>query len=138
VGLHDEARKTSAGWCVRDSRGQYVLGGSSWIHGSCSSNKVEALALLEVMKELQQRGFNDVIFGIDAQKIVYAIRHRNTGVSEFSSIINKIKCMVSLNLGFELKFIRRQANMIAHTIAKAVILWSHRHIFDSIPSCINN
>ncbi|KAK2379054.1 hypothetical protein QL285_066894 [Trifolium repens] len=90
------------------------------------------------MKELQQRGFNDVIFGIDAQKIVYAIRHRNTGVSEFSSIINKIKCMVSLNLGFELKFIRRQANMIAHTIAKAVILWSHRHIFDSIPSCINN
>jgi hypothetical protein len=102
AGLHDEAHKTLIGWCVRETtavRGQYVLGDSSWIHGSCSSNEGEALALLEAMKELQQRNFNDVIFEIDA---------------------------------------RRRAYMIAHIIARAAILWSRRHIFDLIPSCINN
>jgi ribonuclease HI len=34
----------------------------SWIHGKCSSNEGEALALLEAMKELQQRGFANFIF----------------------------------------------------------------------------
>jgi ribonuclease HI len=85
-GLYDKALKTSAGLCVRNNRSQYVLGGSSWIHGSCFSNEGQALALLEAMKELRQRGFNNVIFEIDAQHIMYAIRQRNTGVSEFSSI----------------------------------------------------
>jgi hypothetical protein len=65
VGVHEDARKTSAGWCVRDHRGYFVLGGSSWIDGRCSSNEGEALALLEAMKELQQRGFNNVIFETD-------------------------------------------------------------------------
>ncbi|GAU27143.1 hypothetical protein TSUD_104520 [Trifolium subterraneum] len=102
MGCNAAARKTSAGWCVRDYRGQFVFGGSSWIHGKCSINEGEALALLEAMKELQQqRGFKDVIFETDAQNIVYAFHHRNTGRSEFSSIIHKIKCILSLNSDFE-------------------------------------
>jgi ribonuclease HI len=138
VGIHENARKTSAGWCVRDHRGHFVLGGSSWIDGRCSSHEGEALALLEAMKELQQRGFNNVIFETDVHNIVGAIRWRNTGVSEFSSIINKIKCLLSLYSGFEVKPIRRQANRIAHIIARAALSWSRRHVFESIPYCIHN
>jgi ribonuclease HI len=138
VGIHVEARKTSVGWCVRDHRGQFVLGGSSWIDGRCSPYEGEALALLEAIKELQQRGFTNVIFETDAYIIVGAIRRRNTGVSEFSSIINKIKCLLSLYSGFEVKPIRRQANRIAHTIARAALSWSRRHIFELIPYCIHN
>ncbi|GAU34060.1 hypothetical protein TSUD_16480 [Trifolium subterraneum] len=52
AGIHEAAKKTSAGWCVRDYRGRFVLGGSSWIHGKCSTNEGEALALLEAMKEM--------------------------------------------------------------------------------------
>jgi ribonuclease HI len=138
AGVNEAERKTTAGWCVRDYRGQFVLGGSSWIHGICSSNEGEALALLEAMKELQLRGFENVIFETDAQNVVYAIRRRTNGVSEFSSIIYKIKCMLSLFSGFEVKPIRRQANRIAHTIARAAPSWSSRHVFDLIPLCINN
>jgi hypothetical protein len=57
------------------------------------------------MKELQQRGFNNVIFETDAQIIIGAIRRRNTGASEFSFIINKIKYMLSLYSDFEVKSI---------------------------------
>jgi ribonuclease HI len=138
VGVHKDARKTSAGWCVRDHRGYFVLGGSSWIDGRCSSNEGEALALLEAMKELQQRGFNNFIFETDAQNLVGAIRRRSSGVSEFSTIVNKIKCMLSLFPGFEVKPIRRQANRVAHTIARAALSWSRRHVFDLIPICIRN
>jgi ribonuclease HI len=138
AGVHGDAMKTSAGWCVRDHRGHFVLGGNSWIDETCSSNEAEVLALLEAMKELQQRGFNDVIFEIDAQNIVYATHHRTVGISEFSSIIHKIKCSLSLNSGFVVKHIRRQANKVAHTLAKAAFSWSRRHVFDFIPSCIHN
>jgi hypothetical protein len=90
------------------------------------------------MKELQQRGFNNVIFETDAQNLVGAIRRRSSGVSEFSTIVNKIKCMLSLFPGFEVKPIRRQANRVAHTIARAALFWSRRHIFDLIPIYIRN
>jgi ribonuclease HI len=110
VGIHADARKTSVGWCVRDHRGQFVLGGSSWINGRCSSHEGEALALLEAMTKLHQRGFTNVIFETDAQNIVGAIHRRVNGVFEFSSIINKIKHLLSLYSGFEVKPIRRQAN----------------------------
>jgi ribonuclease HI len=90
------------------------------------------------MKELQQRGFNDVMFETDAQNLVNATRHRTIGVSEFSSIIHNIKCMLSLNTGFEVKSIRRQANRVAHTLARVTLSWSRSHVFDLIPLCIHN
>jgi ribonuclease HI len=115
-----------------------VLGGSSWIDGMCSSNEWEALALLEAMKELQQRGFNNVMFETNAQNLVGAIRRRSSGASEFSTIVNKIKCMLSSFFGFEITPIRRQANRVVHTIARAALFWCRRHVFDLIPSCIRN
>jgi ribonuclease HI len=137
VGIHKDARKTSFGWCLRDHRGNFVVGGSSWINGTCSSNEGEAIALLEAMREVQHRGYNNVIFETDAQNIVGAIHRRSKGVSEFSSIINKVNCMLSLYPGFEVKPIRRQANRIAHTIARAALSWSRRHVFDLVPLCIH-
>jgi ribonuclease HI len=138
VGIHNEERKSSNGWCVRDHRGNFIMGGSSWINGRCSSNEGETLALLEAMTTLQFRGYNDVIFETDAQNIVGAIRSRKQGISEFSVIINKIKCLLSLCPGFEVKLIRRQANRVAHTIARASLSWPRRHIFDVVPLCIHN
>ncbi|KAK2452872.1 hypothetical protein QL285_000625 [Trifolium repens] len=114
------------------------MGGSSWIIGRCSSNEGETLALFEAMTTLQLRGYNNVIFETDAQNIVGAIRSRKQGVSEFSIIINKIKCLLSLFPGFEVKLIRRQANRVAHTIARAALSWSRRHVFDVVPLCIHN
>jgi ribonuclease HI len=73
AGIHKDARKTSFGWCLRDDRGNFVVGGSSWINGTCSSNEGEPLALLEAMREVQHRGYNNVIFETDAQNIVGAI-----------------------------------------------------------------
>ncbi|GAU49043.1 hypothetical protein TSUD_237000 [Trifolium subterraneum] len=136
--FHHDARKTSVGWCVWDSRGYFVLGGSYVIQGRCSINEGEAIAMLEAIKELSQRGFTNVLFETDSKNVADAIRHMHNGVSEFSSIIHKIKCMLSFNSDFEVKSVRRQANMVAHTIARAAISWPSRYVFDLIPPCINN
>jgi hypothetical protein len=31
------------------------------------------------------------------------------------------------------KFIKRQVNMVSHTLAKAAILWASRYVFDVLP-----
>jgi hypothetical protein len=68
---------------------------------------------------------------------VNAICRRNTGVSEFSFVIHKIKCMLSENPGFEVKPIKRQANMVTHTLDRAAVSWARRHIFALISPCID-
>jgi hypothetical protein len=59
-----------------------------------------------------------------------------TGNSEFSSIIGHINNVLLFNPNFMVKFIRRQANMIAYKLARTVISWSSRYIVNTLPACI--
>lgn len=43
---------------------------------------------------------------------------------------------LSSNSNFE-KFVMRQANMVAHIIARAAISWTSHYIFDFLPPCID-
>jgi hypothetical protein len=67
-----------------------------------------------------------------------AIHNLCGGNSEFSLLISNIKNVMSQNPNFVVKFIKRQANMVAHTIARAAISWPSRYIFESLPHCISS
>jgi hypothetical protein len=41
-----------------------------------------------------------------------------------------------LNPNFMVKFIKRQTNIVAHTLAKAATVWASRCVFDVLPLCI--
>jgi ribonuclease HI len=116
--------------------GQFVLAGNSWRNSLCTVNEGEAIAILEAMKELQQRGYTIVIFETDSQNVANSIRHMQSEVSEFSSIIFQIRNMLSVSYDFEVESIKRQANMVAHTLARATISRPSRYIFEFIPLCI--
>ncbi|PNX82461.1 replication protein A 70 kDa DNA-binding subunit [Trifolium pratense] len=92
--FHKKEMKTSAGWCVRDHTGQFVMAGTSWNQGRCSIIEGEAIALLEAMTEAARRGITNV------------------------------------------KFAKRQANMVAHKLARAAISWASRYYLERIPTCI--
>jgi hypothetical protein len=53
--------------------------------------------------------------------VVNAIQGNHHGVSELSSIILSIKLLLQCDLKFDIKFTMRQANMTAHTLARAEI-----------------
>ncbi|MCH94979.1 cytochrome P450, partial [Trifolium medium] len=120
AGFHNAAGKTSVGWCVRDSTGRFVITGSSWINGRCSIMEGEAIAILEAMKELQQRGYTNVIFETDSQTVENSIHNIHSGVSEFSSIVW---------FGFP-------PFEIPHTLTRAAVSWPSRYIFELSPLCI--
>jgi ribonuclease HI len=80
----------------------------------------EAIALLEALRELQC-GLSQVIIETDSKGLVDAIQHIHVGNSEFSSIVCQINNILLLNPNFLVRFVKRQANIIAHSLAKAAI-----------------
>ncbi|KAK2418779.1 hypothetical protein QL285_040944 [Trifolium repens] len=81
---------------------------------------------------------HNVNFETDAQVVAGAVHSRHVGVSLFSTIILNIKNLLLLNPNFKVKFVKRQANSVAHKLARAANFWASRCIFYSVPLCIDH
>ncbi|KAK2455352.1 hypothetical protein QL285_002810 [Trifolium repens] len=75
----------------------------------------------DISCSVEQQGITHVIVESDSKSVVDAIQHVHGGSSEFSFIILQINNILSCNQNFVVKFVKRQANMVAHTLARATI-----------------
>ncbi|XP_045802334.1 uncharacterized protein LOC123895912 [Trifolium pratense] len=133
AGFHKALNKTSFGWCLRDDRGSFVMAATAWLEGNCSIVEGESIALLEALRTLEQRGLSHVVIETDSKSVVDAISNLRGGNSEFSSIVFNINKIMLCNPNFKVKFIKQQANMVAHTLARAAMFWTSRCIFETLP-----
>jgi ribonuclease HI len=127
---------TGWGWCLRDYRGHFKLAATNIVYSSHSVMEGEALALIDAMEEMIQKGHTFVTFESDSKIVVDAIYSSQHGLSDFHILISHIKSLLTLHNYFEVKYVKRQANMVAHSLARAAYSMSRRCIFDSIPRCI--
>jgi ribonuclease HI len=88
---------------------------------SCSVLEGEAVALCEALQALQLRGISHVMIESDSKNLVDALHHLRGGNSEFSSLVSYINTLLLSSPNFSVKFIKRRANMVAHTLARAAI-----------------
>jgi len=72
----------------------------------------------------------------DSATIVQALSSPGHGDSEFYAIVFNVIYQLSLHFNFEVNFFRRQANMVAHTLARAACSWVSHRIFYSYYFCI--
>jgi ribonuclease HI len=98
----------------------------------------EAVALLEAIHFANVNRWDRVVFESDSSTLVQALSSPGHGDSEFSAIVSSIIYQLSLHSNFEVKFVRRQANMVAHSLARVACSWVSHRIFDSYPSCIEH
>ncbi|GAU19603.1 hypothetical protein TSUD_304150 [Trifolium subterraneum] len=54
----------------------------------------------------------------------------------FCQLFSDILSLMSSFINFEVKFVRRQTNLVAHTLARAANSWADFHRFENIPFCI--
>ncbi|XP_058726534.1 uncharacterized protein LOC131597891 [Vicia villosa] len=127
---------TNRGWCIRNDHGSFVAAGTAWDGSILSVLEAEALALKEAIQSVIMLHNAPTIFESDSQQVVQALSSNTSGSSEFILIINSIKSLLLDFPNFEVKFIKRQANMVAHTLDKAANSWSRCCMFDVIPPCI--
>jgi hypothetical protein len=111
--FYKHAAHTGWGLCIHNSQGQFMAAGCNWIREKLTTIEGEATSLLE------------------------AIQAKQSGVSEISSIISTI-AMLNFHSNFKVKFIKRQANLAAHTLPRVAKSWTSRTLFDSIHYCFAN
>jgi ribonuclease HI len=136
AGFHTQRNTTNRGWCIRDGNGRFICAGTAWDYGTYSTIEAEALALKEAVQAAIQMNMEKVIFESDSQLVVQAIHANYGGQSEFSLLISSIKSLLVPHYNFEVKFVKRQANSVAHLLAKAANSWSRHCFFNLIPRCI--
>ena len=136
--FHDRNHITSFACCVRDSRGQFIRAQTKWQRANMTVLEGEAVALLEALHFADANRWDRVVFESDSSTLVQALSSPCQGDSEFYAIVSSIIYQLSLHSNFEVKFVRRQANMVAHSLARAACSWASHRIFDSYPSCIEH
>jgi ribonuclease HI len=107
------------------------------MEGNCSVIEGESLALLQALNELEQWGVSHAIIEMDSKSLVDAIQHIHVGVSDFSFIVRQLNNVLLLNPNFMVMFVKRQTNIVAHTLVRAAISWPRRYTLDSLPLCIS-
>jgi hypothetical protein len=95
-------------------------------------SKEGALTLPEAMKDIASQGINHVNFEINSKRIADALRRPHAEASQFSAIICNVQNMLSLNSNFEVKFIKRQTNIVTHKLAKVTTSWTSCYHFELI------
>ncbi|XP_058758128.1 uncharacterized protein LOC131631355 [Vicia villosa] len=138
AGFSNNRGTTNRGWCVRNNQGNFILAGSAWDSNILSVDEAEAVAIKEAIQEAIVHHLDKVIFESDSLRVIQAIHSTHSGNSEFSLIILSIQRLLQCNSNFEVKFIKRQANMVAHMLAKAANSWSRRISFNVPPPCIEH
>ncbi|GAU28978.1 hypothetical protein TSUD_391760 [Trifolium subterraneum] len=123
--------RNSVGLCFRDNSGHFMAGMTQWQQTVISSVEGEAWTLLLAMEEARLRGLDRVQFESDSKVLIEAIHMQRRGNSEFLSIVHGILSLMSSFINFEVKFVRRQANLVAHT--RAANSWANFHRFENIP-----
>ncbi|XP_058733181.1 uncharacterized protein LOC131604778 [Vicia villosa] len=129
---------TNGGWCVRDKSGNFVVAGVAWDIGTLSILEAEASAIKEAIESAIALHLENVIFESDARHVVQAIHSNHKGDSEFSLIIMYIRNLLHISSNFEVKFVKRQVNSVAHSLVKVANSWSRCSVTNVNPPCIQS
>jgi ribonuclease HI len=124
-------------WFLRDHYGRFKLAGTNLVSSTLITLEGEAVAIIEAMEVMKQKGLSHVIFESDSKLVVNAISSNQEGLSEFSTLITHIKSLLRMNNCFEVKYVKRQTNKVAHSLARAANSMFSRCMFESIPRCIH-
>jgi len=131
--------KTGIRICIRDDEGTFVLAQTislSPVHYVATG---EALCLFHALRWLSDMQFDDVNVVLDSKITIDTFHHHQVDVTEFGQVISA--CQSLFNTHFsnsKVKFNRRQANEVAHTLAGVAALTASPTIYYRINSLIIN
>ena len=101
-----------------NAQGQFLCCFSKCFNGLLNAKEAEAIGMREAILWVMQQGVDHVIFETDAKSTVDALNNHETDISEFGSIISECRDLLNQVLSFKYSFVRREANVIAHSLAR--------------------
>ncbi|XP_073029397.1 uncharacterized protein [Primulina eburnea] len=104
----------------------------------CDVKEAEALALFDAIAWTISLELQDIIFETDSLTVVKAITSKNADHTEFGSIISGCRTLLDGHPSFKIQHVRRQANMVAHTLARNAIAYANPFIMIETPEILCN
>ena len=133
----DSLNRTGIGICIRDDEGTFVLAKTVSLSPRYPVPIGEALGLFHAIQWLGDMQFDNIDFALDSQITTNAFNHQREDVSEFGHVISTCKRLfTSLFSNSKVEFNRRQANVVAHTLARVATLSASSTIYSNVPFCI--
>ncbi|CAJ2636114.1 unnamed protein product [Trifolium pratense] len=134
-----QQNKVGRGMCIRDDQGRFVLAKTEWLSPITDVDIGEALGILSALNLVHDLQLENVDFELDSRNVVTRFHSKHPNTSELGDIIKD--CVRVYNTYFRnsrIEFIRRQANEVAHALARVATSLASFHLFIDVPICIGN
>jgi len=113
------------GMCLRGEQGQYIAAKTAWYKGLPQPHEAEAHGLKEAIKWLGTMSQPSMSIELDCKQVVDGISSTLGVNSMFGAILDVCKASLQKFQNFKLSFVRRQANNVAHLLAREFMIICH-------------
>jgi ribonuclease HI len=117
--IFDQLVGYGIGICIRDEKGEFVKAKLLRKETCIPPQETEAIGLYEALFWLRELGIQCVTIKLGCKSVVDGVVGNLTNVAEYGTIIKKCKTLLNCLQNFKISFIRRQTNLVAHTLARA-------------------
>jgi ribonuclease HI len=131
--------KVGIGICIRDEHGQFVAARTEWMEPILDVEVGEAMGLLSALIWVVELQLHNMDFEMDCKRVVDGLYSNRTYTSDLGAILSDCRLILATSfVNSHIKFIRRQANEVAHTLTRVSTSLASFHNFIDIPICIYN
>ncbi|XP_045821752.1 uncharacterized protein LOC123914595 [Trifolium pratense] len=131
--------RVGIGMCIRDDEGRFVLAKTIWKSPICNVDLGEALGLLHAIRWIQNLQIDNVDFAMDAKNVVDQFHNEGSVLTEVGDVVEECKRLFSLYFeNSRVEFTKRQANEVAHALARVAPSLASSNIFIDVPTCIRD
>ncbi|KAL8093230.1 hypothetical protein AgCh_035211 [Apium graveolens] len=134
--VYDGSSSFKIGLVLRDDSGSFIAGLQSCMAGQVSSMEAEVIDVHEALCSIQSLGLGNIAVECDALNVVSAVQKGTVYFSEVGSILDSCRHILRQRSDLKIQHVRRQANSVAHNIAKLPYLLGTVNSFTSAPSCV--
>lgn len=85
---------------------------------------------------LGSKGYHNVVIEVDCQRVSNSVNKEHVDSSEFREIVKHCKTLLKSSPDYKVCFIRRKANLVAHSLARDSRSYASFHDFEIYPTCI--
>ncbi|XP_074336387.1 uncharacterized protein LOC141673535 [Apium graveolens] len=136
--FYDCAKVFSTGMVLRNHEGQFLAAKTKKLAGEISVVEAEAEGIMEALSWIMDMGKqnDEVIIESDTKLNVDAIACQKMNFLEVGEIIETCKQMLSNLCRVLIIFVRKNANRVAHEVAKIPCLVNSHNVFTFSPTCL--
>ncbi|KAK6116072.1 hypothetical protein DH2020_008341 [Rehmannia glutinosa] len=133
-----QRKLTGIGVVLRNDQGEFIVARTIYFPGIYAIREAEAISVREALSWLHDLGIRQVVVETDAKYVVDSLTSHEFGISEYDFVIQECRAFLQSEPEVSAKFVRRNANMVAHELAKGSFSFDSPSVWNFPPLCIVN